>query len=315
MMDIKQFDTPVLLIAFNRPETTYHIFEQIKRVRPSRLYIFQDALRNEDDRETSDVCKRLLDESQINWKCHVERWSPESNLGLAVGITSAITWAFETCERLIILEDDCLPHPSFFTYAQHMLDKYENNYRIMHISGTAIQQPREMPAGDHFFSRIGHVSGWATWKRAWAKYDFWMEGFPEMVKERKLQKLFGDANLAKYWQQQFEDVYARQKKHTWTFQWQYSMFENYGLAVVPNVNLISNLGVETPTFNSGLDTYFKETKAWKSMETTAHLTLDSWFEAHMKNGSSYRKPSVMLQFASWVRELFGANQLRSQIPF
>ena len=278
------------------------------------MYIFQDAIRNEDDRELTDACKNLLDDAQIGWKCHVERWSQEHNLGMAVGITSAITWAFETCERLVILEDDCLPHPSFFTYAEHMLNKYEYNDRIMHISGTTGDQPKEVQPGDHSFSQIGNISGWATWKRSWVKYDFWMESFPEMVKEQKLHKLLKDTTLAEYWNQRFEEIYTRQKKHTWKWQWQYAMFQNYGLAVVPNVNLISNLGMERPSFNASVDAYFKETKAWKSMDTHAELALSSWFQNHSPEGLLNQKPTVVLQFLSWVRDLFRTNQLRSQFP-
>ncbi|UON83583.1 hypothetical protein MUK70_01010 [Dyadobacter chenwenxiniae] len=115
-MDNKLFDIPILLIVFNRPETTCLVFEQIRKLKPARLYLFSDAPRNSnlEDTHLVEVCRYLIDDSQIDWDCQVERWFPETNMGCALGISSAISWAFESSEQLIVLEDDSLPHPSFF---------------------------------------------------------------------------------------------------------------------------------------------------------------------------------------------------------
>lgn len=280
-MNTTPFNIPVLLITFNRPETTCHVFEQIRKLKPASLYIFSDAPRLDkpDEADLVEMCRCLVDESQINWECKVERWYSEVNMGNAVGISSAITWAFETCEKLIILEDDCLPHPSFFTFCKFMLDKYQSNERVMHVSGTHWDKKFKINQADHFFSRIGHIWGWATWKRAWNKYDFWMEQFPEMKHQRKIQKLFGDIEIANYWHERFDRVYNEERKKTWDYQWQYTLFQNYGLAAVPNVNLVSNIGLEP---GQGVDDQreyqFYETKVWKNMKTDVRLTIDDSYE-------------------------------------
>jgi hypothetical protein len=247
-MDKKLFDVPVLLISFNRPETTCLVFEQIRKLRPSHLYVFSDAPRKDtpEDIDLVETCRYLVDDSQIDWECKVERWFPDSNMGCALGISSAITWAFETCTQLIIMEDDCLPHPSFFTFSKSMLDMYKGNDRIMHISGTLLNEDLKTSNSDHFFSLIGNTGGWATWKRAWNKYDFWMEQLPEMKNQKRIQSLIRNANTLKYWLQRFDEVYAEEKKQNWEVQWQYTLFKNYGLAVVPNTNLISNIGYMIP---------------------------------------------------------------------
>ncbi|TLV03233.1 hypothetical protein [Dyadobacter luticola] len=280
-MNTKAFDIPVLLITFNRPETTCHVFEQIRKIKPAKLYIFSDAPRAEkpDEAELVETCRVMMDDSQINWDCEVERWFSEVNMGKAVGISSAITWAFETTEQLIILEDDCLPHPTFFTFCKFMLEKYQSNDRIMHVSGTHWDKKFKTEQADHFFSRIGHIWGWATWKRAWNKYDFWMERFPEMLHQRKIQKIFGDASIADYWNERFNKVYQEEKKESWDYQWQYTLFQNYGLAAVPNVNLISNIGLR-PNQEAGeqQEYQFYETKVWRNMKTDVKLTIDDAYE-------------------------------------
>ncbi|WAC15320.1 hypothetical protein [Dyadobacter pollutisoli] len=242
-MDKKLFDIPVLLITFNRPETTCLVFEQIRKLRPSHLYLFSDAPRKDmpEDNDLVEACRYLLNDSEIDWDCKVERWFPETNMGCALGICSAITWAFETCSQLIIVEDDCLPHPDFFTFCKFMLDMYRGNDRIMHISGTLMNEEAKESNSDHFFSLIGNTGGWATWKRAWNKYDFWMEQLPEMKSQKRMQSLIRNENTLKYWLDRFDAVYAEEKKQNWEVQWQYTLFKNYALAVVPNTNLISSI--------------------------------------------------------------------------
>jgi hypothetical protein len=243
-MDKKLFDIPVLLISFNRPETTCLVFEQIRKLRPSQLYIFSDAPRNDkpEEQDLVETCRYLIHDSQIDWNCKVERWFPESNMGCALGISSAITWAFETCPQLIILEDDCLPHPDFFTFCKSMLEMYRGNDRIMHISGSLLNEDLKTNNSDHFFSLIGNTGGWATWKSAWNRYDFWMEQFPEMKNEKRIHSLIRNTNTLNYWLERFNTVYAEEKKSSWEVQWQYTIFKNYGLAVVPHVNMVNNIG-------------------------------------------------------------------------
>ena len=242
-MNNNSFDVPILLLAFNRPETICNVFDQIRKIRPETLYIFSDEAREDHptDRDLVDTCRLLLQESQINWPCKVERWYPDAHFGKAVGVSSAISWAFETCDRLIILEENCLPHPTFFTYCQDLLDKYKSNQRVMHISG--LKRSGEQVEGnfDHSFIHIGDICGWATWKRAWNKFDFWMELFTEAESGKTVKKLLGDGSAAKYWNDKFCETYLQEKKTSWYYQWQFALFVNNGLAAIPNVNLITNI--------------------------------------------------------------------------
>ncbi|NIJ53854.1 nucleotide-diphospho-sugar transferase [Dyadobacter arcticus] len=308
-MDKKLFDIPILLITFNKPEITCHVFEQIRKIKPSKLFLFSDAPATEDSHEAElvETCRYLLDDSQINWPCKVERWFPETKIGNAIGIPSAITWAFETCDKLIILEDDCLPHPTFFAFCKFMLDKYESNDRVMHISGTHRHEKSKINHADHFFSRVGNLCGWATWKRAWNKYDFWMELLPEMKSEKKIQKIFGDAEVAKYWHDRFDTVYEEKKKHTWEYQWQYTLFQNDGLAVVPNVNLVSNIGIDDNESEQLQNSYnFNETKAWKNLNTDATLSIDNAYEIHYAQRVFYKKKTFGARIVDKVRRILTA---------
>lgn len=279
-MDNIAFDVPVLLISFNRPETTCHVFDKIRKLKPAKLYIFSDAPRTDvpDDEELVNTCRCLLDDSQIDWNCKVERWYTESNMGRAVGISSAISWAFESSKKLIILEDDCLPHATFFAYCRSMLKRYEGNERVMHISGALWDQNNTVDGADHFFGLNANVSGWATWKRAWEKYDFWMDDFPEIKSQSRFQRLLG-SSASRYWNLQFDKTFSQQKKSNWEIQWQYTIFKNYGITVLPNANLISNIDISFSSrdneWNEGL---FFETKPWKELNSEIEMAVNSEYE-------------------------------------
>ena len=306
-MNTKTFDIPILLIAFNRPETTCHVLEQIRKIKPSKLYIFSDAARaeNQEEAELVDLCRHLYSDSQINWLCQIERWYPETNMGKAIGVSSAISWAFETSDRLIILEDDCLPSQSFFKFCKVMLEKYELNDQIMHISGTRWTTDHKLVQRDHFFSRIGDTWGWATWKRAWNKYDFWMEHFPEMKHQKQIEKLFGDAEVAEYWHKKLDSAYQEQKKADWSQQWQYTLFQHKGLSAVPSVNLISNIGIRKDDPLPAKDSYpFHEAKVWIDLKSDSNFAVDNSYEKHHLKRISVKKPPVRIRILKSFRSLF-----------
>ena len=304
------FDIPVLLIVHNRPETTCHVFDQIRKIRPAQLYIFSDAAKEGKlgDADLIETCRCLLEDSQINWECKVERWYPTSNMGWAIGVSSAITWAFETSEKLIILQDDCLPNPTFFTFCKTMLEKYNANERVMHVSGTCWDEKVEPMDTDHSFSLIGHVWGWATWKRAWSKYDVWMEQLPEMKIKNKLQGLFGDSQMVKYWHDRFDKVHEQLTKSTWDYQWQYTLFENYGVAAVPNVNLVSNIGFERSNFGVHLpEHYISETTEWQAMPGNVQMSVDNTYEQLYAKRRTHSKPGLRSRIVRKFRQMLQSD--------
>ncbi len=267
------FDVPILLITFNRPANAQKVFAAIKSMRPSKLYIFSDAPRegNEEDKSNVEECRNLL--TEIDWDCDVQKKFESKNLGCGRGVCSAISWAFESTEKLIILEDDCIPHSSFFPFCKYMLDKYEKAEKVMHIAGTRWNDELNSGEGDHFFSRIGHIWGWATWKRAWKLYDYNLTTLKKKVDRELLKKGLNGRIQAQYWLDCFFHVYKHNGSkliNTWDYQWQYTLFKNEGLAVVPNVNLVSNIGlqgVHTNASDNDKLSYNKHTLNWTSKGT------------------------------------------------
>ena len=147
------FNTPILFLIFNRPDTTQIVFEEIKKQKPKYLFVAADGVRShiiEDMEKCKDTRNLVL--KGIDWDCEVKTLFRDENLGCGVAVSEAITWFFENVEQGIILEDDCLPHPSFFGYCETLLEKYNDNENVYVISGDNFQNGKQTGNASYFFS-------------------------------------------------------------------------------------------------------------------------------------------------------------------
>lgn len=236
-----QLKTPVVFIIFNRPETTKRVFAEIARARPPKLLVIADGPRTDhyDDVEKCAAVRAIID--GVNWDCEVLKNYSDVNLGCKRRVSSGLDWVFNKVEEAIILEDDCLPHPTFFQFCEEMLKKYRDDKRIAMISGDNFQFGRKRTMYSYYFSRYTHIWGWASWRRAWANYDVDMKLWPKIRDGGWLDDLLGDKKGVWYWKYKFENVYQG-KIDTWDYQWTFACWIQSALTVLPNVNLVSNIG-------------------------------------------------------------------------
>lgn len=233
--------TPVLFLIFNRPDTTKQVFEAIRQARPARLYIAADGPRDSRPNEPEICQKTRAIVADIDWPCEVFTRFREKNLGCKMAVSDGITWFFENEEEGIILEDDCLPSPSFFTYCGALLEKYRNDDRVMHISGDGQANGVSYGNASYYFSPFPLIWGWATWRRAWNFYSNEMASYAEFRDENRIKDLFSQETYQQYWQERFDSVYY-DRVDTWDFRWVYAVMSNNGLCTIPNTNLVTNIG-------------------------------------------------------------------------
>ena len=233
--------TPVLFLIFNRPDTTQKVFDAIKKAKTKQLFVAADGPREnkEGEKEKCEQARKIIE--QVDWDCKVKTLFRDKNLGCKVAVSSAIDWFFKNVKEGIILEDDCLPSQSFFWFCRELLEHYRDDTRIMIISGDNFQFDRKRGDGSYYFSKYPHRWGWATWRRVWKHYDVNMKNFEEFKKEAQINNVFNIKQQQKYWTKIFQIVYEG-KIDTWDYQWAYSCFINNGLCIMPNVNLVSNIG-------------------------------------------------------------------------
>lgn len=245
--------TAVLFLIFNRPDTTRQVFEAIRKAKPPRLYVAADGPRADKAGEAEKVEQARRIATQVDWECEVKTLFREKNLGCRVAVSSAIDWFFENEEEGIILEDDSLPSQSFFWFCEELLEKYRDDMRIMAVSGDNFQKDRVRNEFSYYFSRFNHCWGWASWRRAWSYYEKDMQSWPYIRDNDYMQDILLDKAAVKYWSKIFEAVY-KNKIDTWDYQWTFSCWIQNGLTVLPNVNLVSNIGFDgDATHTTGKD--------------------------------------------------------------
>lgn len=233
--------SPVLLLIYNRPDLTKKVFNIIKKVKPGSLFISADG-----PKENKSEDKILCAEAQailkdIDWPCNVQTLINTANKGCKTGVSDGISWFFQQVDMGIILEDDCFPSVDFFRFCDDLLEKYKDDARISMISGCNFQNEKKWGNNSYYFSKISHVWGWASWKRSWKDYDVNLSAYNEADIKRGFQNIFNDHALTEHWC----DIFIRLKRgeiDTWDYQFGIMNFMNNRLSIIPNHNLISNIG-------------------------------------------------------------------------
>ncbi|MFA6506543.1 MAG: hypothetical protein WCT14_10610 [Treponemataceae bacterium] len=242
---------PILLIVFNRPETTKLVVGALRAERPPRIFVAADGPRPGNERDRT-RCAETLDtvRNEIDWPCDVSYRILDENLGCKLAVSSAVTWFFDEVEEGIILEDDCVPAPGFLDFCSQMLDRYRNDARVGHIGGYNCQYGRRRGSASYYFSRYFHVWGWASWRRAWNDYDVQMKDFPTFLAEGVLKSLYERASIRTFWMENFSAA-AGSELNTWDYQWVYANLKKGRLSIVPNYNLITNIGYGVDATHTG----------------------------------------------------------------
>jgi hypothetical protein len=244
--------TAVLFLVFNRPDTTKQVFEAIRKAKPPRLYVAADGSRADQVGEAEKVAKVREIATAVDWPCDVKTLFRDENLGCKYAVSGGITWFFEHEEQGIILEDDCLPSQSFFWFCEEMLESYAKESRVMCITGTNITKGIRF-SDDLWFSNYSLMWGWATWRRAWKKYDRDLSSWPIKREEGFLNKKlkFNSAQKSS-WNRILDRTYQGDID-TWDYQWIYSCWINNGLTIAPAVNLIRNIGYSSDATHTKSD--------------------------------------------------------------
>lgn len=248
-------DVPVALIFFNRPEQFERVFKVVKKAAPSKLFLIQDGARENNDKDAENVlkCRAILE--GIDWECEVFKDYSNENLGCGKRIFTGLSKCFEIVDRLIILEDDCVPSDSFFPFCKELLEKYKNDNRVGLITGMNHLNSFDKVKSDYFFANVGSIAGWATWKRSWDLVDYDLSGISNDDEAMRLlqnyQQFSPNRNTA------YDNVMKKKKMldegkklTSWSTQFGTAQILNSSLILVPKYNLMTNIGLSEESANS-----------------------------------------------------------------
>jgi hypothetical protein len=247
---------PVLCLAFNRPDLFRQVIAAIAEGGPRELYISIDGPRRNHSEDPS-LCEEVRElASAIDWATHVKLKIEDENLGVRRAVESAISWALSTSTEIIVLEDDCLPDPSFFAFCDELLARYRDDERVMQISGTNWGAAPDRFAGfSYAFTSFAPVWGWATWRRAWNLYDQELESWPRARSTGLIDGMSVSRRFRRLLQRDWDRV--RSSGGEWDRNWQYSVLLHHGLSACPARNLVRNIGLRPDaTHLTGSDRIF-----------------------------------------------------------
>ena len=231
---------PVLVIGFNRPELLWKVFSALEELEGIRLYGAVDGPRRgfSGDKVNCAKCRSILESSS---SFNVRTRFLDSNAGCKRGVAGAIDWFFEHEESGVILEDDCVPTPEFLRFCRQMLQRYQDDESVFAVCGNNFQNGKKRGDGSYYFSKYAHIWGWATWRRAWQKNDVNMGFWPELRASEQWKKLHPKQREREHWEQLLDRV-AAGEIDTWDYQWLASIWAHGGKSIIPNKNLVTNVG-------------------------------------------------------------------------
>lgn len=268
------FKTPIVLVIFNRPAFSHAIFNIIRKIRPTTLLVIADGPRTENDRQLCEEARNII--HTIDWECELYTKLSDRNLGGPICVSEGLDWVFTRVEEAIIIEDDCIPDITFFSFCRDLLEYYRFDDRVMHITGNNFLGGRTFTDDSYFFSRYASSWGWATWRRAWTRFDLDLTTWPEAKKKKLLQEIYNNDDELRYWSKIFEKVYLKESVH-WDYAWHYACLYYGGLAATPKYNLVSNIGFgrhATHTKNPNREFAFLPTVALRNLKHPRAVSVD-----------------------------------------
>jgi hypothetical protein len=248
------YPVPVVYIVFNRPEITRKSWETIRSLQPRQLFVVADGPRNGNQQDAVKCGQVREIVKDLDWDCDSHFDFADRNLGLKGRISNGLDWVFQRVDKAVIIEDDCIGHPDFFSFCADLLEHYRHDRSVWVITGNNFQRGRWRGEGSYYFSRYNHCWGWATWAEAWRHYDRDLSFWPDWKGSEDWNRKITDPVERKYWEEIFDAVHAG-RIDSWAYGWTAAAWYYGGLTATPNRNLVSNIGF-------GEDA--THTKAWKA---------------------------------------------------
>jgi hypothetical protein len=289
------FNTPIVLICFNRPLETKKVFNKIKFIKPKKLFLIMDGPRRGSNNDIVNcfLVKNII--TQISWKCRVYKNFSKKNLGLKNRIVTGLDWVFSKTNSAIILEDDCLPSNNFFKFCEELLIYYKKNNLVKFITGNNFQKSMLNIKADYYFSKYSHIWGWATWKDTWKLYCDNNKMWDKYLRSKEFYRICPNFSEIKYWRSMFSKVKNGSLK-SWSIYLLFTLWKNGGMTATPNINLVKNLGFNnraTNTKNSQIR-YNKKIQSFKKKlkhpkEIFYNSSADTYVFENIYNQSLKRK--------------------------
>lgn len=304
-------NTPVAFVVFNRPDCTVRTLRAIRDARPDSLYVIADGPRPGNSKDLTSCAKvREIVAAGVDWPCHVEYNYSDHNLGCAERVAGGLTWAFSRSERLIVVEDDCLPNPTFFPFCEELLIRYADDTRIGQICGGPFITNTLLRPTSYIFSRYGPIWGWASWARAWKHYDIKIGSWSRLKESGDLKSVIPNA-IERRLRRGLYNKLATGKASTWDYQWGYAKLVNSMLSVIPTVSMIENIGFgEEATHTSSSQSFLQRHAVPFPLSHPETVIPDASFDELFSIATcGHRRKKILARSLHWLNRALAGKDL------
>lgn len=236
--------TPILILTWRRPDKLHRLLASLRPLQPKYLYFSSDGPKSPNDKELVLECRKLIS-NHVDWPCSISTLFFNENQGLRLAVSSAITWFFSFVDHGIILEEDCIPDPSFFPYCTELLSLYRDDLRVWSITGSNFQDSHPSISSSYYFSRYAHCWGWATWSNRWRHYSNNMANWDVACNQNLFDDIFLDKYERYYWIPLLSQLFQKSQPDSWAYRWLFTCLFYGGLSVNPRTNLVDNIGFDS----------------------------------------------------------------------
>ena len=315
--NIRSMKIPVVLFTFRRTETVLKILAVLREAKIEKLYLFSDGPRNAEEAKDVDCARKTILES-IDWPCTVIPVFHESNVGVFAQIGEGALSVFSKEERAIFLEDDNLPSISFFDYCAEMLDKFEDDEKILWVCGTNYEGESKYLNSDYVYTHHLLPCGWASWSKKFLKY--YQTSFKDLNKSEVKRTLFKNYESKSLYRQQMRSFVNEKYREdhgmrfaSWDFHMAYSirLFNLYGIA--PKINQITNIGIDQYSIHGGTTKNHPNTAKFCEIKSGV-ISFPMKGPNHFGTNKTFERNITKIILAPfWIRALYPLTKIVKKI--
>lgn len=237
-----------IIFTYHRSIHTKKVLDALSRndILPQKLYVFQDGIKENTNISEWRKVNSLIRE--ISW-CETEVCIAEKNKGLAKSVVTGINYAFQECDAVVVLEDDCVPDNKFMKFMVSALDTYQKKEKVYAVSGYAWDVNLTDRKEDAYFNGRVCSYGWGTWKDKWNQYE---EDYNILNKIKNNSEAYARLQI---WGQDLKEMLLGNilgRCNSWAVFWALKVIEKGGYCLSPHQQLIHNVGFDGSGENCGI---------------------------------------------------------------
>ena len=238
---------PIAIFVYRRADHArrmLHSMRQNPLTSRSPVTIYCDGPRGDHDAQAVAQVRAAVRELAPAHARVVER---DANLGLSRSVIAGVTETVQRHGEAIVIEEDLELSPVALDYFNAALARYRDEARVMHIAGYMYPVRETLP--ETFFYREATCYGWATWARAWEKFEPDASRIRDALRERGAQREFDLGGTYDF--SGMLDLQIDGRIDSWAIRWHGSLWLHGGLALHPGRSLVRNTGFDGSGENCG----------------------------------------------------------------